>query len=383
CSTVGLLCGWSLTLGYLGLAVALVAGFTHYSNLVLNEFGLQLPSILLYALCMAGVWYYAYTDIQLSAVMMLILEIVSVGVTLILAFLVLSKQGFAPDVAQLSLTDTTAGGIGLGTVIAVVTFIGFESATTLGEEAKHPKIYIPRTLIWSVISLGIFFSFMAYVEVAGFRGNVTPLNESESPMSVLASVAGVSLLGVGLNVGITFSMFACALASVNAAARICYALARHNFYPSMLGRAHGQNETPYTATTIISIFAFVAASTLFTFGISNLNIYGYAATLGTYGFLFTYILVSIAAPVYLSQIGRLRQGHVIVSLLAGFFMLIPVVGSVYPVPPFPFNIFPYIFLLYLAVGGFWLWRIRSRSPQRIQGLDREFTSADIDSTLAD
>jgi amino acid transporter len=371
-SRAGILCGWSLTMGYLGLAVALTAGFAHYTNLILSEFGFQLPSILLYALCMGVAWYYAYTDIQLSALLMLILEVLSVGVTLFLAFVVLGKQGFSVDTAQLNLEGTTAGGIGLGTVLAVLTFIGFESATMLGDEAKSPRVNIPRTLIWSVLSLGIFFSFLAYVEVLGFRGSSTPLNESESPMAFLANLAGMGLLGVGLNAGIAFSMFACALAVLNAAARVSFSLARHNFYPAWMGKVHPINETPAAVATVFSIFAFLVTAVMFLGGIPNMSIYAYAATIATYGFLFTYILICIAAPVYLSQLGKLKTSHIVVSLLAGFFMMIPVVGSIYPVPPFPYNIFPYMFLMYLAVGGLWLWQLRHRSPQIIQGLDRDY-----------
>ncbi|NEQ25913.1 MAG: APC family permease [Microcoleus sp. SIO2G3] len=375
-STAGVLCGWSLTFAYLVLAVALVAGFAHYTNLVLYEFGLQLPSIFLHALCMGLVWYYAYTDIQLSSTLMLILEIVAVGVTLFLAFLVLGNQGFSLDTVQLHLEGTTFSGLGLGTAIAIFCFIGFESAATLGDEAKQPKVNIPRTLIWSVVSLGMFFSFLAYVEVAAFRGNSTPLNESEAPMTVLANLAGVSLLGVGLNVGIAFSMFACALALINAASRISFSLARHHFYPSWMGRAHRHNQTPYAAVTVYSFFVLIFTVVLFLAGLENLSIFAYTGAVATYGCLFTYILMSIAAPVYLSQLGKLRSRDIIVSLLAGFFMLIPVVGSIYPIPPFPFNIFPYIFLSYLAVGGFWLWRLRRRSPQTIQGWSRDFTEVD-------
>jgi amino acid transporter len=368
----GILCGWAVTLGYLGLIVALAAGFAHYTNLVLHEFGFQLPSIVLHALCLGLAWYYAYTDIQLSALLMLILEIFSVGVTVFLAFVVLGKQGFTPDHAQLSLEGTTVGGIGLGMVLAAMTFIGFESATTLGEEAKNPKVNIPRTLIWSVVSLGIFFSFLAYVEVLGFHGSSTPLNESESPMAFLANLAGMELLGVGLNAGIAFSMFACALSGLNAGARICFALARNHFYPAWMGKVHEVNETPAAIVTVSSIVSFIITVLMFLGGISNMLIYAYAVTIATYGFLFTYILICIAAPVYLSQLGKLKTSHIVVSLLAGFFMMIPVVGSIYPVPPFPYNIFPYMFLMYLAIGGFWLWQLRRRSPQIIQGLDRDY-----------
>ena len=37
-------------------------------------------------------------------------------------------------------------------------------------------------------------------------------------------------------------------------------------------------------------------------------------------------------------------------------LIIPAVGSVYPVPPPPSNYFPYAFAAYMALGAALLWR---------------------------
>jgi hypothetical protein len=41
-------------------------------------------------------------------------------------------------------------------------------------------------------------------------------------------------------------------------------------------------------------------------------------------------------------------------------LMVPAVGSVYPVPSWPVNIFPYIFLGYLAIGLTWFMILRRR-----------------------
>jgi amino acid transporter len=112
--------------------------------------------------------------------------------------------------------------------------------------------------------------------------------------------------------------------------------------------------------------------TMSLFGVKDLDIYGYLGTMSTYGFLVAYLLVSIAAPVYLSRIGKLRPHHIVTSLLAGLFMLIPIAGSFYPVPAFPYNIFPYLFLLYLGAGGVLIFTMRHRSLQITKNIDRDF-----------
>ena len=50
-------------------------------------------------------------------------------------------------------------------VICIFTLVGFESATTLGCEAKRPLRNVPRAVIWSLLITGAFMVFMSYIEV--------------------------------------------------------------------------------------------------------------------------------------------------------------------------------------------------------------------------
>jgi hypothetical protein len=49
-----------------------------------------------------------------------------------------------------------------------------------------------------------------------------------------------------------------------------------------------------------------------------------------------------------------------VSVAAFLCLLVPTVGSFYPVPAYPANIFPYLFLGYLALGAGWLFTLARR-----------------------
>ncbi|MBD3880428.1 APC family permease [Phormidium tenue FACHB-886] len=370
-ANAGFLCGWALTMGYTLIIANVTAGFAHYANLMLSDFDLQLPSIALFAICIGIAWYYAYTDIQLSAVLMLFLELVSIGAVLVLALISLGTHGFAIDFSQLTLKGATPSGISLAMVLAILSFTGFESATTLGDEAKRPTRSIPLAVVWSTLLAGSFYVLLSYTQVLAFSDYDTPFDQVNAPLSVMADLAGVDLLGLAINVGLVFSFFSCALASLNAGSRIAYSLARHHFYPSQLGAAHEHNETPYIAVTLYSIFVFLIIASMSLFGVADLDILGYLASIATYGLLFVYILVSIAAPVYLARLGKVQTHHRVISALAVLFMLIPVVGSVYPVPAFPYNIFPYIFLVYLAIGAWFFQSFRRRSPQLVENIKRD------------
>jgi amino acid transporter len=382
----GVITGWALMLAYLLTAIAVASGFANYGEVLLAPLGIAPSPIFLIAICVGVAWYIAYRDIQLSTVLMLLLEIVSVSMIILLGIIVLFKKGYAIDMAQLTLKDTPPSGIVSGLVLGVFSFVGFESATTLGYEAKNPLHSIPKAVILSTVTCGLFFVLMSYVQVLGFSGLATPFNQSAAPTSDLATAAGVEFFGWLILIGAMVSLFACTLACINAGARILYSMGQHGVFHHRLGQAHGTNQTPYVAVTIACLLVFLIPMITTMFGVKPLDNYAYAGTIATYGFLVAYLLISLAAPIYLARQGQLKFSNVLVSVLAIIFMLIPALGSVgiggdnflsqvFPIPAAPYNIFPYLFLLYLVLGGIWFAVIRARSPRIIQQMEADIEAS--------
>ena len=372
----GVICGWSIVLAYLGGAMSVTAAFANYAQVFLGMAGYNISPIFLFAICTGIAWYFAYTDIKLSAALMLLIESVSIGIILTLGIIVWLHKGFAIDPAQLALKGVAPNSIALGLVFSILSFGGFESATALGDEAKNPLKNIPNAVILSTIIGGFFYIFMAYVEVIGFNGSSISLEKNNAPLSFLAEEVGLGFLGLIINVGAMVSFFACALASINASARIFFTMARHQVFHPSLGKAHHSNQTPHVAITMTTLFAFFVPTSISMFGVSTLDIVLYLGNISAYGFLMAYILVSIAAPVYLYKIGQLRHDAILMAVLAVFFMAIPVVGStgipgssVFLVPEHPFNVFPFLFLMYLIVGIAWFLMLRLHSPEVIKHMD--------------
>lgn len=372
--TAGILSGWSLILAYLFTAMTVSCGFVIYLSLVMSQFGLQVPPLLLFGICTALVWYYAYSDVQLSMVVTLILEVTAVVIISFLALLVLGKYGFPIDNAQITLKDVTPEGIRLGLVLAIFSYVGFESATTLGTEAKQPLQSIPKAVVLSALIAGLVYVFLSYAEVFGFSVAGQVLHETTTPLSFLAKQAGVELLGVAISASVTFSFFTCALASVNAGSRIAFSLARHGIFHASLGRTHLQNETPHIAVTLAAVVVFLVPASLSLFGVPVLQIYDYLGTLATFGFLLVYILISIAAPIDLRRRGKLRQKHLVISGIAILLMLLPIAASLYPIPEFPLNILPYLFLMYLVVGAGLFVMLQRQFPQVVEDMERNLDS---------
>lgn len=360
-----------------------MAGFANYTTLLLGTVGINPSPIFLFAICTGLAWYIAFKDIQLSTVIMLVIEAVSVGLILILGFIILGKKGYVIDTSQLTLEGVQPSGVVLGLVLAIFSYVGFESATTLGDEAKRPLKNIPRAVIISTITSGLFFMVISYIEVIGFQGSPIAFNESKAPLSDLANFAGVGFFGWVIALGAAVSLFACSLACINAGARILFSMGRHGFFHHSIGQAHGRNETPHVAVHLTALATFMVPTVMNMVGIQILDVYAYTGTIATYGFLLPYILISIAAPVYLKREHQLRRIDIVYSILAVGFMIVPVLGSIgipgensiFPVPSAPYNFFPYLFLGYLAVGLGWFLLLRSRSPEILQSMEADIEAS--------
>ena len=218
---LGATAAWSLLLAYVATGSSVIGGFYHFANLLLRDAtGHEISAVLL-VLAGAGacVWI-AWRDVKISARMMLWMEAVSVAVIIIVIALVLVRHGLHLDWEQLKLRGMTGSGLRLGLVLALFSFVGFESATTLGAEARNPLKTIPRAVIQSAIIGGAFFTLCAYTEVLGFRTAGQDLGSSPAPMHVVAAVGGVPLFGLLIDIGALVSMFAGTLACITAAARV-------------------------------------------------------------------------------------------------------------------------------------------------------------------
>jgi hypothetical protein len=124
----------------------------------------------------------------------------------------------------------------------------------------------------------------------------------------------------------------------------------------------------------MAVLAFVVPFALSLVHTAELDIFSYVGTLAAFGFLVPYFLITIAAPVYLSRLGQLRKRDIACCGIALLLLLIPAVGSVYPVPGAPVVYFPYLFLAYLGVGATWIITFHRRVPAAGTRIRQELAS---------
>jgi len=355
---------WSLLLAYIATGASVIGGFYHYGVLLFRDATRHGISAAFLALLVTAVSIaIAWRDVKISARLMLWIEAVSVSVILIVVLLVLFKQGRHLDWQQLQLHGMTGSGLRLGLVLALFSFVGFESATTLGSEARDPLKTIPRAVIQSALLAGAIFTLCAYAEVYGLRSVGQDLGTSAAPMRVLAQVGGVPIFGLLIDIGALVSMFAGTLACITAAARVLLLMSHRGLTHSSLRKTHQRNETPGLAILVTGAAAVLPVAILAMRGASGLDVYGWMGSLATYGFIVAYALVSLALPRLLKERGAYHPGAQVIPWLACAAMLLALVGNLYPVPEGPYGKLPYIYLGYLAAGMLWFFlRARNRAP---------------------
>jgi len=354
---------WSLLLAYVATGSSVIGGFYHYANLLLRDATGHVVSTALLALIVTAVsiWI-AYRDVKISARLMLWIEAVSVSVIVVVVALLLIRHGWHLDRDQFHLHGMTGSGLRLGLVLALFSFVGFESATTLGSEARNPLKTIPQAVILSSLLAGAFFAICAYTEVLGFHMVGQDLGASQAPMYLLAKIGGAPVLGLFIDIGALVSLFAGTLACITAAARVLLLMAHDGLAHRALRTTHTRNQTPSRAVVITGIAAVLPVAVLAVRGASGLDVYGWLGSLATYGFIVAYALVCVALPGYLRLNGAARQSTQVLPWLAAIAMLLALIGNLYPVPQGPYGKLPYIYLAYLLAGLAWFF-FRSRDKR--------------------
>ena len=171
----GVLAGWALLIAYVGTACGRQRGRHELCQRdparSLRRAGVSVAADRGFVTVVAC--YLAYRDVQISARLMLWLQAASVALISVIAIASSSSTDGAPTWGRSLYKASRPEKLRLGLVLAIFSSVGFESATSLGSEAKNPLTSIPRAVKWSAILAGVFFFLCAYAEVLAFRGATT------------------------------------------------------------------------------------------------------------------------------------------------------------------------------------------------------------------
>ncbi len=357
-AAMGAIGGWTLLWAYGFVAAAVLGAMSLFVGLLLADAGVPntgtIAASMTFAVIAAAVaWQAAYRGVQVSAIVMLVLEAISVAIICVLVAIVLYRHGPSLDVAQLTLKGGFPGGAGLAIATAIFSYVGFESASAFGGEAKNPLVTIPRAIVGSVVFVTAFFIIVVYAEIVGLQHAATTLDKQTFPLGTLVDLFNVGYLRVPLTIGALSSAFSVCLACVTTAGRIAYAMALGGLLPAPFARIEPKHGTPHVAVTTVTAIATVVAVGSLSAGVAPIDVFNNCGTLSSFGFILIYALISIAAAVYVKRLGEMRPLDIALCALALGLLLVPAITLFYPVPAPPQRYFAYYFLAFIALGWGW------------------------------
>lgn len=355
----------AMLVGYTTLVMAAVTGAAIYLTVLLDRLGVPTGPLLYAALAVVvttGAAVLVLLGVRLSARIVLLVETLSITL-IVVVFGVLLANG--TPTGGPPLTEPGFTGIAAGVLPALGAFIGFEAATALGVEARRPYVTVPRAVLWTAALAGLLSLVAAFVQVSAI---------GSGPEPVLVAAAGSGGLAIVLDIGIATSFLACTVATSNALVRVLFSLGRDRLAPARLGAAHRRYRTPHVAIAIALPVCGAVPAVLLSL-LPSEAVLSVLLTIASAGYLTAYLLVSVAAPVFLRRIGELTPGPVVASVVVA--PILVAVGVAYlmattgPVP--------LVLASLLAVIVVWYAWLRWRRPDalRSMGVYDETSAGDV------
>jgi len=340
--------GWMLMLEY-GVSVAAVAvGWGEYLNTFLNSFGLEIPAALANPPGEGGVFNLPAVIVIFSCMILLIRGAAeSVRVNTIMVLLKIAILIFFSAVALTAfdgsnLTPFLPLGI-LGVTAAAgqvfFSYIGFDAASTVGEEAKNPSKDLPFAIIGSLL---IVTTLYIVVTIAALGAQNWRLDTNEGAEAILSSIANKAVGGIWAGDIIAFgaivSIFSVVLVVLYGQTRILFAMGRDGLLPKVFTRVSPRTQTPVAGTIIVSVIIAIPAAFV------SLGQLAEATSIGTLG---AFAVVNIGVIVLRKTRPDLPRGfRVPLFPLMPIFGLILIVVIVAGLDPITWL----VFFIWMAVG---------------------------------
>lgn len=303
---------WSAIFGYSLVAMGSLLVVATYLVQLFTNLGVTIAdpkvfSVLVILFAATAACFLMVRGIQISAWFTVLMETVSIALLAILMIVYFALNAPKASLGSVFAWNGNIDLLAIGIVVAVSAFVGFESPTTLGGEAQKPFVSVPRAITWTPIVMGALYLLAVTAQDVALREASLSITASSTPLSDLFAQTS-PVFAAALDLGIAASWFGCAIASVNALARILFCMGREGVAPRIVGRTHRTFQTPSTAIMVIMPVVAIVPIGIIISGASPERSLANLFTLGAYGYLGSYILVSASMPFFLRRIGEITTG---------------------------------------------------------------------------
>jgi amino acid transporter len=355
---------WALLGTYVVFPPVSVLGIAAFAQALLRHAGVS-RSVDWLPIALVGwavIWVLASRGIKLTARSVIVVEAVSLALIAALVVVIYVRLGMGDAPGRQELTadvfeipaGTGLATVGLAATFGILSYGGFESAMSAGEESHRPRRIIPGSIVAAVVFGALFYTACIAAQSLGF--GATPAGAarfagSAAPLGDLATAYVGETMANFLDVSAALSALGAALVGVAVASRTVFALARDGILPRRLAGIGTRTGTPAAAVTASMALTLIFLVVFGLAGTSALNAFFYLATIGTLSVLVVYILVSVSA-FRLIVGGLVRASRFELVLPAGGVAVAGYVlyRNLVPAPASPFDVFPYVVAAWLLIG---------------------------------
>ena len=317
--------GWMLMLEY-GISVAAVAvGWGEYLNEFLGSFGVQipaaltnppaeggvinLPAIIVIAACTLLLVRGTSESARLNAVFVLL----KIGILIffsVVALTVFDGSNLEPFLPLGLLGVTAAAGQ------VFFSYIGFDAASTAGEEARNPRRDLPIAIVGSLVVVTVLYLLVTVAALGAQPWQDFAGQGSEATLAKVANLAtGGTWAGNVIAIGAIISIFSVVLVTLYGQTRILFAISRDGLLPRVFQRVNPRTQTPVAGTLILGVIIAIPA------GFVSLGQLAEATSIGTLG---AFAIVNIGVIVL-----RKRQPDLPRGFKTPLFPITPILGIIF------------------------------------------------------
>ncbi|WP_207933460.1 amino acid permease [Actinomadura sp. GC306] len=296
---VAWVCGWCLLLEYAVSVSAVSVGWGAYLNAFFDSaFGFTIPDAVASPPGEGGIVNIPAVLVVLLATFLLLrgasesatanTVMVVLKIAVLLFFCAVAFTAFR---SQNLSSFAPMGWAGLSAAGSRVFFsyIGFDAASTAGEEAKNPRRDLPMAIIISLVVVTVIYVLVALAAVAAMHWTEFDIAGSEASLArVLDSATGQTWPSIILSLGAVIAIASVVLTVMYGQTRILFAMSRDGLIPSVFQKVSPSRRVPVANTIIVALFISILAAVI------PLGRLVDATSIGT---LFAFALVSVGVIV--------------------------------------------------------------------------------------
>jgi amino acid transporter len=243
-----------------------------------------------------------YLGIQITVKATIVFMIVESLVLLALVLTIFASGGFAGHISFQPFTPGFAIG-GSAAIFGALIFgiqsnVGYDAISTLAEETRTPRRFIPLATIVAVVTVGIFWIVVSWAFSLSVPAHQVAelVNKGFTPITPIADKywGSASLL---ITISAMTSITGIYVAQTVGTSRVMYAMGREGSIPEVFGRLNARRRLPYNAMTLGIVLTTVVTLVLgAVLGLANQ--YTWTGTMASFLGLLTYFSVNVANLVF-------------------------------------------------------------------------------------